>query len=214
LARENISATWVQVITPDNNPGWPGNPYDWDATKAVAEAYSAGEPVNLVLYSADMAQHSNKYLTSSDTADWNAVARPTLTVVYGQPTGSVDKQVWPVALSHDEVVTYTLSVIGSSQALTLADTLPDGLSAPLSVNCTLGSAGYNASQRQVWWTGSPTAGQAVTVTYSVTAQITGPVALFNTAILSDTDGVAATDTAVILVDGYTTFLPLISRFAP
>ena len=214
LARENISATWVQVITPDNNPGWPGNPYDWDATKAVAEAYSAGEPVNLVLYSADMAQHSNKYLTSSDTGDWNAVARPTLTVVYGRPTGTVDKQAWPVALNHDEVVTYTLSVIGSDQALTLTDALPDGLSAPLSVSCTLGSAGYNTGQRQVWWTGSPAAGQAVTVTYSVTAQITGPVALSNTAILSDTDGVVATDTAVILVDGYTAFLPFVTKSAP
>jgi len=197
LAAENVSGSWVDVIFPP----WDPVHRSWDATQAVAEAYAAGQPVNIVLYSASCGYHSGKYFRSSDTG--GSDGRPKLAVTYGVPMGTMDKQACPTVLNHNETVTYTLSIIGSSQALTLTDTLPDGLSAPLSVNCTLGSAGYNASQRQVWWTGSPTAGQAVTVTYSVTAQITGPVALSNTAILSDTDGVAATDTAVILVDGYT-----------
>jgi hypothetical protein len=50
---------------------------------AVAQAYSAGQPLRLVLYSADDNYHSGKYFVSSDTDDWNAVGRPTLVVQWG-----------------------------------------------------------------------------------------------------------------------------------
>jgi hypothetical protein len=78
MARENVATTWVEVIT--TFPGWPGVSNLWDATQAVAEAYAAGKPANLALYSADTAYHSGKYLVSSDTGDWNAQGRPTLIV--------------------------------------------------------------------------------------------------------------------------------------
>jgi hypothetical protein len=83
LPYENFPGTWVYPV--DDFPGWPGVPYDWDLSAVVAQAYAAGEPLRLVLYSADAAIHSGKYFISSDTADWNAVARPTLEVVWGQP---------------------------------------------------------------------------------------------------------------------------------
>ena len=42
-------------------PGWPGIPYDWDATQAVAEAYEQGIPVNLAIYSSDVGRDTSKY---------------------------------------------------------------------------------------------------------------------------------------------------------
>jgi hypothetical protein len=77
LAVENISGTWVDPIS---FPGWPGVPRHWDVSKAVEEAYGSGKPLRLVLYSADGAYHSGRYFSSSDTGEWNAAARPTLTV--------------------------------------------------------------------------------------------------------------------------------------
>jgi hypothetical protein len=83
LARENLSATWVEPLT--EFPGWPGISYDWDATQAVAEALAAGEPLSIAMYTADTNFHSSKYLTSSETDDWNEEGRPRLTVVWGEP---------------------------------------------------------------------------------------------------------------------------------
>ncbi|MCA9970999.1 MAG: DNRLRE domain-containing protein [Anaerolineales bacterium] len=82
LAQENVAAAWVD---PAAFPGWPGIPYDWDVTRAVAAAHAAGEPVNLALYSADGAYHSGKYFSTSEAGDWNAVARPTLIIEWGEP---------------------------------------------------------------------------------------------------------------------------------
>lgn len=91
LAQENIAATWVYPLT--SFSGWPGVAYDWDATKAVAEAYAAHEPVSMAIYSSDNARDTTKYLTSSETGitdppaywNWNEEGRPTLTVVWGEP---------------------------------------------------------------------------------------------------------------------------------
>ena len=69
----------------DTFPGWPGVPYEWDISGAVAEAYTSGEPLRLALYSADSEQHSGKYFVSSDTDEWNTEGRPTLEVYFGDP---------------------------------------------------------------------------------------------------------------------------------
>jgi hypothetical protein len=82
LAKENISGTWVEPIS---FPGWPGVPRTWDISLAVAQVYGSGEPLRLVLYSADGAYHSGRYFTSSDTGNWNAVGRPTLNIIWGVP---------------------------------------------------------------------------------------------------------------------------------
>ncbi len=81
LAHENISQAWVSPVT--NFPGWPGVPYTWDVSLAAAQAYAAGKPLRLVLYTADDAFHSGKYFISSDTGDWNAAGRPALNVTWG-----------------------------------------------------------------------------------------------------------------------------------
>ncbi len=83
LAWENISGSWVNPVG-DNWNDWPGIPSSWDVSYAVANAYQKGEPVRLILYSADSAYHSGKYFVSSDTGDWNIEGRPKLTIRYGE----------------------------------------------------------------------------------------------------------------------------------
>ncbi len=78
LAYENVGGHWVDPIT--DWPGWPGVPRTWNVSYAVARAYARGEPLRLVLYSADSAYHSGKYFVSSDTEDWNEAGRPRLDV--------------------------------------------------------------------------------------------------------------------------------------
>lgn len=81
LAAENLDWTWV----PPEWPSWPGIPYHWDVSAAVATAYAAGTPLQLAVYSADTEYHSGKYFYTSDTDNGNAIARPTLRVRWGTP---------------------------------------------------------------------------------------------------------------------------------
>jgi hypothetical protein len=82
LATENYSSLWVDPVPFTD---WPGTPFTWDVGYGVAQAYSAGEPLRLVLYEADGGYHSGKYFVTSDTGDWNAEGRPTLVIQYGDP---------------------------------------------------------------------------------------------------------------------------------
>lgn len=83
LAAENVASTWVYPIATAGE-----RPYQWDVSRTVAGAYAAGEPLRLVLYSADGEYHSGKYFWSSDVGDWNAKGRPTLEIVLGDSAGS------------------------------------------------------------------------------------------------------------------------------
>jgi outer membrane protein assembly factor BamB len=81
LAWENITGRWVEPVRAPLN--WPGAPWTWDVTYAVANAYVSNQPARLILYAADSAYHSGKYFVSSDTGDWNIAGRPTLRIVWG-----------------------------------------------------------------------------------------------------------------------------------
>jgi hypothetical protein len=54
---------------------FPGVPYSWDATIAVAEAYAAGTPLNIALYTAAEPMHTSKYLHSSEAGDFAIMKR-------------------------------------------------------------------------------------------------------------------------------------------
>lgn len=210
LARENLTATWVDVLTAF--PGWPGVPYEWDATQAVAEAYAAGEPLNIAFYTADTNFHSSKYFSSSDTGDWNAEGRPTLTVVWGERLATVEKQVHPAAPALGEAVTYTLKLLGNGQPLTLTDDLPAEVSAPMWIQVSGGpAASYDAGAHRLTWSGSPEVGQPVTIAFPVTVEVSGPRAVFNTGVLTDTDGMVSADRAVFIVDAHRCWLPVMLR---
>ena len=83
LAQENVSEGWVDPIA--NWPGWPGVPWTWDVGGAVAQAYASGKALRLVLYEADSAYHSGKYFLGSSEPDWDALGRPQLDVLWGDP---------------------------------------------------------------------------------------------------------------------------------
>jgi hypothetical protein len=84
LALENIGWALVDPALPQPCT-WPCAPRSWDVSYAVAQAYATHQPVRLALYSGDPFYHSGKYFVSSDAGDWNAVARPTLDVRWGEP---------------------------------------------------------------------------------------------------------------------------------
>src|SRR5204862_2394988 len=81
FVKENISTTVVNIM-----PGaliYPGQPYSWDVSKALADAYAAGQPLRLAFYSSDSAYNTGKYFFSSTVGDWNAQGRPTLQATLG-----------------------------------------------------------------------------------------------------------------------------------
>lgn len=80
LLEQNISQTWVTPVI--DWPGWPGIPYTWDVSLAAARAYASGQPLRLVLYSADNFGPNGKYFYSSDAG---MAGRPTLQVELGRP---------------------------------------------------------------------------------------------------------------------------------
>jgi len=84
LAQENVAQNWVNVIN-GPTPPWPGIRYEWDVSRAVAEAYAAKLPLRLAIYEADSEMHSGKYFSLSDVEDWNAEGRPTLIIEWGDP---------------------------------------------------------------------------------------------------------------------------------
>jgi hypothetical protein len=80
---ENMSRSLVGWL-PDGVP-WPGMARSWDVGLAAEQAYAAGRPLRLVLYSADTDYHSGKYFITSDIADWSEAERPALQIVWGDP---------------------------------------------------------------------------------------------------------------------------------
>ena len=78
LAIENVSQAWVEWLTV--YPGWPGLPRTWDLTRGVAEAYTEGQPLRLILYAADSERHSGKYFLTSDIDEDSVEGRPTLKI--------------------------------------------------------------------------------------------------------------------------------------
>ncbi len=208
LAQENVSATWVHPYSRPGNIEWPGDPYTWDATQAVAEAYAAGRPVSLAIYGSDNAQHSSKYLLASETGDWNVAGRPALNVTWGAPVGTVDKTVSSAITSPGETITYTLAIVGNGFTLGLSDDLPTGVSPPLRL-----SPGLIYSPHRLTWTGDPALAAQVTLTYAVTVTAPSTSALWNQAILTQigSAGNADTDTSLALVDPLRLYLSFVLR---
>lgn len=202
LAGEFVSATWVDPT--DHYLGQPGVAWTWDVSAAVAAAYAAGEPVDLVLYEADAAYHSGKYFRTSEEEEWDAVGRPTLEVVWGDPYASVEKRAQPTLAAFGDVVTYTLQVRGNGAPLTLIDALPEGVSAPFGMSAGLA---YTVPRRLVW-NGQPALGESVTLQYAVTVTLESAGVLRNEAqVLRQLD----VTTHTLIVDARALYLPLVVR---
>lgn len=218
LAQENLSMT---RIPPKTTPlDWPGDPYTWDATQAVAEAYAAGRPVSFAIYDSTTGRDSSKYLTSSETGidddpsywNWNIEGRPKLTIVWGEAAATINKDVRPVTPTNGQQVTYTLSLLGSGQALTLTDSLPAEVSAPGSIQAVGGpAASYDPVAHRLTWQGSPALGLPVTITFPVTVQVSGPKTVINTAVLTDASANVSSDSVTFIANPRQVWLSLIRR---
>jgi len=209
-ARENITGAWVDPLAA--YPGPLGVARTWTLSRAVAEAYAAGVPLRLAVYSADEAYHSGRYFISSDADDFSAAARPKLQITWGDRLAEIKKSVQPTQAQVGDRVTYTLSLIGTGSALTLTDDLPTSVSAP-GVLQTIGggAAAYNSPAHRVTWTGDPAAGGAVTVTFPVTVLAASSVAINNLASLSTGASGTFTATAMLIANGVSVWLPVIVR---
>lgn len=210
MAQENVMGSGIWV-SPTVFPGWPGIPWTWDVTQAVAEAHAADDVVNIALYSTDSDYHSGKYFVHSETGDWNQAARPTLSIAWGEPVAVIDKNASRSLADFGDVVTYTLTFLGSGEALTVTDPLPVGISAPISPTATCGEVSYGPQTHAVVWHASPEVGQPVTITLPVAVTVSGPLAIKNTATLTGTSGTVAADSVTIIVGGFPIYLPVVMR---
>jgi hypothetical protein len=207
LPRENIA---VRQVNPYNKSQieWPGDPYTWDATQAVAEAYAEGQPVSVALYASDSAQHSNKYYVGSESTIEDG--RPTLTVTWGHAVADLQKTATPSFGDQGGAITYALNFLGTGNTLTLTDTLPVGVSAPgsFTLEGTSIAPTYEGGQHRLTWSASPLQGQKVTIRYPVTITTGSRQALVNTAELSEAGGGSSTATATVLANPDRIYLPL------
>ena len=79
LSQENLGGTWVKPTQTSTQ-----RIYQWDVSRAVADAYEKGEPLRLALYSIDGERHSGKYFWASEAG---GEVSPTLNVVWGSDCG-------------------------------------------------------------------------------------------------------------------------------
>jgi hypothetical protein len=208
LARENLGGTWIAPV--DYTPPYPGIPYTWDVSRAAAEAYAAGEPLRLAVYSSNSPMNNGRYFYSSDVESFNAVGRPTLTMAWG--TRGVIASARPSSASIGQVVTFTASLIGSGNALTLTDDVPTTLSSPVgTLYSSNGSIAYDGIHHRVTWSGTPSAGAPVTLMYAVSVLTAAREAIRNTMILTDAVSGPSDSTAVLIANGAQVFLPLVLR---
>lgn len=204
LALENVSQGWADVV---DRCDWPCETRQFDVSRAAAQALSASQSLNLALYEADTAYHSGKYFLASEEPDWNAVARPTLTVVWSDSAGVLTKTASPLTPRRGETVAYRLTFTGTGSALTLSDQLPVGLSAPLGLSASIGSLQYDNNSRTLTWTGSPAQSQEVVINYSVTIQTSAVQVLVNSATLQGSPQ-ASSASAIIIANGSSINIPI------
>lgn len=210
LARENLGGALIPSV--QAAPPYPGIPYTWDVSRAVAEAYAANQPVRLALYSSHGPFHGGRYFHSSDVEDYNAQGRPTLSVTWGSTGPTLGTGVHPAYASTGATVTYTLSLLGSGQAMTLTNDLPNLVSAPLKLTTVGGNAAtYSVQSHRVSWSGTVASGVPVTIAFPVTVMALTPVALNSTTILTDSQTGVTTSTTTLIANGRRLFLPLIRK---
>lgn len=195
LAQENLSVTKVDPLR--SFPGWPGIPNDWDASQAVADAYAAGEPLSIALYSSDSAEHSSKYLTASEAEDWDAEGRPTLTVVWGD-TSPLEIEPANKAIEPGGTAVYTVQIQDGN-----------GFASTVNLNATASAPGVTVSLSSD--TVSPPANVMLTVADNHGSGTLQPGQWYHITVTGTSDGVEHSTTANLLVGGSRVYLPLVLK---
>jgi hypothetical protein len=134
-----------------------------------------------------------------------------LTVAWGAPATSLDKQASPSVARFGESVDFGLTFAGTGETLDLVDQLPAGLSYLGPVNANVGSASYDTATHQVQWSGTPDTGQVVNVTYATQVATHDSGVLVNTVRLSADGASVSLADASVLVNPYLLYLPVVLR---
>lgn len=121
----------------------------------------------------------------------------------------------PLTPAFNETVTYTITIRNTGSALneplTLTDTLPAQLTYnPGTLAASLGVVD-DAGAPTLVWTGTPGAVAEITITYAATVNTNTAMLVTNTAVLQANTTGTLERSATIIVNGLTTYLPLIFR---
>ncbi|NLE99444.1 MAG: PQQ-binding-like beta-propeller repeat protein [Anaerolineales bacterium] len=121
------------------------------------------------------------------------------------------KTATPAAGDQGSTITYSLSFSGYIGPVTVTDTLPAGVSAPLGYDLmgTIVAPTYSADLRRLTWHGTPVNGQAVTISYDVTVQTGETEALASSATLTAGDDQTSTAGAVVVANPVECYVPAI-----
>jgi outer membrane protein assembly factor BamB len=125
----------------------------------------------------------------------------------------LEKTASPTSGTQGTVITYTLSLIGTGDVLTLTDTLPAGVSAPSNIESvgTVVLPFYDSEQHRLAWSGAPAAGQEMTFRYSTVIITSSRRSLVNVAELTDSGGQYITTRATVLCNPIYIYLPLVFK---
>lgn len=122
------------------------------------------------------------------------------------------KIVTPASADFGQIITYTISFVGTSTPLTLTDTFPDGLSYVTNTARVEPDIGQLwAASTGVHWSGTPATNTQVTLSYAATVTTTDRCAIVNTATVEGLDGADAYLTATLIANGSKVYLPLALR---
>lgn len=113
-----------------------------------------------------------------------------------------------------DTIAYTILLKNPGPVLlsvTLTDTLPSGVSFAGNLTATSGAAGEAGGV--VTWQGAVAASNPVTIQFDVLVSpaIVSPQAIVNTAVINDGAGNLIQREAVIIVNGYSIYLPVVNR---
>jgi hypothetical protein len=123
----------------------------------------------------------------------------------------VSKSAFPRVANAGDVVTFTLSIAGTGRPLTVTDVLPTQFDHLETVtSCALGTLTYDGDAREVLYAGDPAAGSPCTVEIAARVSAGQRGAVVNTAEVADDLG-GYEVSAVVLINGLTTYLPTILR---
>jgi outer membrane protein assembly factor BamB len=110
-------------------------------------------------------------------------------------------------------ITYTLGFFGTGNTLSLTDTLPAGVSAPVAFELegTNVIPSYNSDHHRLTWSDTPTAGQKVAIRYTVAITTGESQALVNDAELKGVGSEPSVAQTTVIVNPYPIHLPLILK---
>jgi uncharacterized repeat protein (TIGR01451 family) len=122
------------------------------------------------------------------------------------------KTVTPRQADYGDVLTYTITLVGSGRPMTVTDSIPSTLHyVPGSASITpdVGTLSVD-SDGSLRWTGTLTAHVPLEIVYRTTVAATDPAAIRNTVTVSDGD-ITGDWSATIIANGHRAYMPSVAR---